>query len=238
MKTLFITLLVLFQINTADNTSSRGVLQSMYNRYHGVWHKSLKFNQTTARYRNDGLVKSDTWYETIVYPDILRIDIGAEKSSTGIIFRNDSTYSFRDNKVVRSIKNENELIFFLGGMYFMPLDKVYEHFADLHYDLSKFHASTWKGKPVYVIGADKDDEKVNQLWIDQEKMVAVRFIKYDNNTKEEGFFEDQIALKKAWSETKCRFYINDKILQVESYHNVVADPQVDMTLFNPALIGK
>ncbi len=238
MKTLFITLFVLFQINTADNTSSKGVLQSMYNRYHGVWHKSLKFNQTTDRYRNDSLVKSDTWYETIVYPDMLRIDIGAEKSSTGIIFRKDSTYSFKDNKVVRSLKNENELIFFLGGMYFMPLDKVYAHFADLHYDLSKFHASVWKGKPVYVIGADKDDEKVNQLWIDQEKMVAVRFLKYDNNTKEEGFFEDQIALKKAWSETKCRFYINDKILQVESYHNVVADVPVDMNMFNPALINK
>jgi hypothetical protein len=210
----------------------------MYKRYHTKWHKSLTFNQTTERFRNDSLIKTDTWYENIVYPDLLRIDFGSAKSANGIIFRHDSTYRFTNNKIVRSSKDENELIFFLGGMYALPFDKVLGHFAELHYDLSKFHTDTWKGKPVFVIGADKDGDKVNQLWIDQEKQVAVRFIKYDKNTKEEGLFEQQIPLKNAWSETKCSFYINDKILQVETYHDVVANAPVDMNIFNPAMIGK
>jgi hypothetical protein len=67
--------------------------------------------------------------------------------------------------------------------------------------------------------------------------VAVRFIKYDDNTKEEGFFEQHIALKKAWSETRCSFYINDKILQVETYHDVKADQPVDRRIFEPTAIG-
>jgi hypothetical protein len=137
---------------------------------------------------------------------------------------------------VRGVKDENELIFFLGGMYFKTFDQVLAHFAELHYDLSKFHTSTWKGKPVYVLGADKDDNKVNQLWIDQEKMVAVRFIKYDKDTKEEGTFDDHLALKGAWSETKCKFFINDKLLQTEMYHNVVAGEPVDMSIFEPGLL--
>src|ERR1700722_18556367 len=203
------------------NASSTEVLQSMYSRYHGQWHKSLTFNQTTERYRNDSLIKTSTWYETIVYPDMLRIDFDSLRSGTGVIFRNDSTYAFRNKKITRSTKNENELIFFLGGMYSMSFEKVLAHFADLHYDLTKFHTSVWKSKPVYVLGADKDGDKVNQLWIDQDGLFAVRFIKYDGGTKEEGFFEQQISLKKAWSETKCSFYINDKLLQVESYHNLV-----------------
>jgi len=211
----------------------------MYKRYHNNWHKSLKFNQTTERFRNDSLQWTALWYETIVYPDLLRIDINDTKGNRSVIFRHDSTYAIAKNKVVRSDNKENELIFFLGGMYFMPFDKVLSHFADLHYDLSKFHTSTWKGKPVYVLGDDKDGDKVNQLWIDQEKMVAVRFIKYDNNTKEEGHFENQIPLNKAWSETKCSFYINDKLLQVETYHDLVAsNAPVDMSLFDPAAIGK
>ena len=239
MKTLSVLLLVMFGVTGATkNSTSKEVLQSMYSRYHGVWHKSLHFNQTTDRYRNDSLVKTDTWYETIVYPDLLRIDIGSEKSASGIIFRRDSTYAFRDNKLTRSVKNENELIFFLGGMYAMPFDKILEHFAYLHYDLSKFHTSVWRGKPAYVLGADKDDDKVNQLWIDKDKLVAVRFIKYDGGTKEEGYFENQQALGKAWSETKCSFFINDKILQVETYHDLVANPPVDMKIFEPSLIGK
>jgi len=238
MKTLTILLVLVFHFNMPEIKTSGDVLQSMYKRYHNQWHKSLTFNQTTERYRNDSLVKTDTWYETIVYPDLLRIDFGSAKSSNGVIFRHDSTYVFKNNKIVRSTKDENELIFFLGGMYSMPYEKILSHFAELHYDLAKFHVSTWKGKPVYVLGANADDEKVNQLWIDQEKQVAVRFIKYDNNTKEEGLFEQQVALKNAWSETKCSFYINDKILQVESYHNLVADAPVDMTIFDPALMGK
>jgi len=210
----------------------------MYNRYHPHWRKSLTFNQTTERYRNDSLISTGTWYETMVYPDLLRIDIGTEKSANGILFRRDSTYRFTNNKITRAVKGENELIFFLGGMYAMSFDKVLTHFADLHYDLSKYHTSTWKGKPVFVLGADNDGDKVNQLWIDQEKLVAVRFIKYDGGTKEEGLFEQQIPLKDAWSETKCSFYINDKILQVETYRNLVADSPVDMKIFEPTAIGK
>ncbi|CAN5430284.1 hypothetical protein BH09BAC6_BH09BAC6_22970 [soil metagenome] len=238
MKTLSAILLFLFYSPVHKNATSKEVLQNMYARYHNHWHKTLTFKQTTERFRNDSLVKTDTWYESIAYPDLLRIDIGAVKSSTGIIFRHDSTYVFRNNKIVRSDKGENELIFFLGGMYFKTFDNVLAHFAELHYDLSKFHTDTWKGKPVYVLGADKDGDKVNQLWIDQEKLVAVRFLKYDNNTKEEGTFEAQVPLKKAWSETKCRFYINDKLLQTETYENLVPDAPLDMRMFEPAGIGK
>jgi len=238
MKTLSAILLLFLYPAKQKNTTSTEVLQGMYKRYHNQWHKSLTFNQTTEQYKNDTLAKKATWYETIVYPDLLRIDFNKPKSDGGVIFRHDSTYVFIKNKVVRATKDENELIFFLGGMYSMSFDKVLSHFAELHYDLSKFHTSVWKGKPMFVLGAANDDEKVNQLWIDQEKQVAVRFIKYDGGTKEEGFFEQQIPLKKAWSETKCSFYVNDKILQVETYHDVVADAPVDMTIFEPALIGK
>src|SRR5580658_3963466 len=159
MKTLSILLLLIFHLPGHKNATSQDVLQNMYKRYHNNWHKSLKFNQTTERYRNDSLIKTDTWYETVVYPDMLRIDFGSVKSSGGAIFRHDSTYYFRNNKIVRSTKDENELIFFLGGMYFMPFDKVLSHFAELHYDLSKFHNSVWKGKSVYVLGADSDGDK-------------------------------------------------------------------------------
>lgn len=233
MKAFIPFLFVCFLPIASKNASSTEVLQSMYARYHGHWHQSLSFNQTTEQYRNDSLKKKATWYENIVYPDLLRIDFDSLKSGNGVIFRNDSTYVFRSNKVVRAVSGGNDLIFFLGGLYAMPFEKLLTHFADLHYDLSKFHTSTWKGKPVYVLGADKDGDKVNQLWIDREKLVPVRFIEYNNNRKEEGWFEQHIPLKKAWSETKCSFYFDDKLVQVETYHDVVANAPVDMKIFDP-----
>jgi hypothetical protein len=238
MKIISAILFLFLPFSQQKDLNSITLLQKMYARYHGKWHSSLSFNQTTEKYKNDSLVKSETWYERISYPDLLRIDVNGPKSGNGIIFRHDSTYVFNNNKIVRSIKNENELIFFLGGLYFSPFDDVLAHFKALNYDLAKFHASVWKGKPVYVIGADKDDEKINQLWIDQDKLVAVRFIKYENNTREEGTFEDHIALKNAWSETKCTFMVNDHLLQVEKYHDVVAGGPIDKSIFEPAMIGK
>jgi hypothetical protein len=236
MKKLSIVLFLFLPFSRQADLNSTTLLQKMYARYHGKWHNNLAFNQTTERYKNDSLVKSQIWYEHILYPDKLRIDFDSLKSGNGVIFRADSTYVISNNKLTRSIKNENELIFFLGGMYFVPFDQILAHFKALNYDLTKFHTDTWKGKPVYVIGSDKADEKVNQLWIDKEKMVAVRFIKYENGTKEEGTMENQIALKGAWSETLCKFYINDHILQVETYHDVVAGGPIDKTIFEPSLI--
>jgi hypothetical protein len=238
MKILSALFFLFLPFSQQKELNSTTLLQKMYDRYHKKWHSSLCFNQTTERYKNDSLVKSDTWYERIAYPDMLRIDIGSTNSGNGIIFRKDSTYVFNSNKITRSIKNENELIFFLGGLYFVPFDDVLAHFKALNYDLPKFHTSTWKGHPVYVIGADKDDEKVNQLWIDQDKLVPVRFIKYDDKSKEEGLFEQHIPLKNAWSETKCTFYVNDKLLQVEKYHDVAPGGTTDKSIFDPATIGK
>ena len=231
-------ILLFFLPSSQKELNSTTLLQKMYACYHGKWHSSLTFNQTTERYKNDSLVKSDTWYERIAYPDLLRIDIGSKESDHGIIFRKDSTYVFSNNNLTRAVKNENELIFFLGGLYFVPFDDMLAHFKALHYDLSKFHMSAWEGKPAYVIGADKDDERVNQLWIDKDKLVLVRFLKYEDNNKEEGLFENHIALKNAWSETKCKFYVNDKLLQVETYHDVTPGGPLDKRIFDPNRIGK
>lgn len=238
MKIITILIFLFIPFSHPKDLTSTDLLHKMYNRYHGKWHSTLSFTQTTEMYRKDTLFKKQTWYEHILYPDLLRIDFDVPNSGNGIIFRHDSTYRFDKNKIVRAVKNENELIFFLGGLYFVPFEQALEHFKALHYDLSKFHEDTWKGKPAYVIGANTTEEKVNQLWIDKERLVAVRFIKYDDNTKEEGTFENQIPLKGAWSETLCKFYINDKILQTETYTNLVGGASIDKNIFEPSMMGK
>jgi hypothetical protein len=77
MKILFsVALLSMLGLSSTNNTTSTDVVKKMYSRYHSKWHTSLTFTQTTGRYRNDTLVKTDIWHERIVYPDMLRIDFG------------------------------------------------------------------------------------------------------------------------------------------------------------------
>jgi hypothetical protein len=221
-----------------DDMNSEKVLKQMYDRYNGKWYHSFTFVQTTENFKNDSLVKTSTWYEAILFPDKFRIDFGDLKNGDAVIFVNDSAYRFHQSVLAGTTADNNDLTFLLGGLYFYSFDKVVEQVKTLHYDLNKFHTDKWNDKPVYVIGANTNDEKVNQLWIDKATLVVVRFIKYDDNTKEEGILEGQQKFGGGWSETKCTFYINDKLVQKEYYRECKANVNLDPKIFQPAEFGK
>lgn len=209
------------------------VLHDMYKRYSGKWYRNFTFNQTTEQYRNDSLVKTSTWYEAIEFPDKFRIDFGEKKDSNAVIYNKDSVYNFRRGKLVRKGLNDDDLTFLLGGMYSYPFDTVKAKIRQLGYDISKFHEDNFKGQPVYVIGAGNAEEKTNQVWIDKEKLVMIRFIKYNGKDKEEGVFSGHQRFGNGWSETAGDFYVNDKLVQKERYHDCKADADIDPSIFDP-----
>ena len=235
---LYFILLLLLQHHPNAETRAEEVIRQMYDRYHGKWYSSFTFVQKTERYRNDSLVQTSTWYEALIYPDKFRIDFGDLKDGNAVIFRNDSVYNFRNGELKNKGLDKNDLTFLLGGLYFYPLDKVFAELKSLHYDLGKFREDSWNGREVFVIGASASGEKTNQLWIDKERLILLRMIKYDDNKKEEGIFGDHIQTGGGWSETSAIFYIDDKLIQKEFYRDCKANSPLDPTLFDPALFGK
>jgi 7-cyano-7-deazaguanine synthase in queuosine biosynthesis len=101
------------------------------------------------------------------------------------------------------------------------------------FDPGKFHEDLWKGKSVYVIGASKGEDSTSQIWIEKEHYNIVRMIKFENNRKEEAQFEGHIKLDGGYSETLVRFYINNKLVQVEKYHDLKANIPIDPAIFDP-----
>ena len=225
--------LLLIALSPNRNNNSEEVLQKMYERYAGKWMHSFTFNQTTENYRNDSLIKTSTWYEAIVYPYNFRIDFGNKEDGNAAIFTKDSIYDFRKGKLVRTSVNDDDLTFLLGGMYFLPFDTVKAKFTAYGYNLNKFYETTLGGSPVYVIGADNAGETSNQVWIDKEKLLVVKFIRYTDGQKEEGIFGGHKQFGSAWSETSCSFYIDGKLFQKEFYHDCKANEDVDLKIFDP-----
>ncbi len=117
-------------------------------------------------------------------------------------------------------------------MYFYPLDEAIAKMKTYGFDINKFHESIWNGKGVYVIGADKDDEETNQAWFDKEHYSLVRMIKYENGRKEDALLEDHVKLDGGYSETLVKFYMNDKLLQVEKYFDLEANKEINPEIFN------
>ncbi|MEP7251378.1 MAG: hypothetical protein ABI683_03335 [Ginsengibacter sp.] len=213
--------------------NSRDLLKQMHDRYAGKWYKTFSFSQTTGMYKNDTLRKTETWYEHVRFPADFRIDFGNPDSGNAVIFKNDSAYFFKNTKHADTRANKNDLTFLLGGLYFYSFDDVIDKFKSLGYDLDKFHADNWKGQPVYVIGAGKGEESINQLWIDKENFNLVRMIKFEDGQKEEAFFEDHVKLDNGYSESAVRFYINNELVQVEKYHEMKVNVKPEESIFDP-----
>ncbi len=202
-------------------------LHHLYKRHHGRFRTNLFFTQKTEKYRNDSLVSTETWYETMVYPRHFRIDFGNREDGSCVIFRNDSVYNFHNRQLTHSSVDTNDLLFLLGGMYFEDsFANVLSRFAAMHFDVRKYHYTTWQGYSTIVIGAAHDSEQVNQLWFDKAHGTLVRFIKYDKGTKREGIFSGHTGRKNGWCETMVIFYVNNKLRQKESYTNIYENIQI------------
>lgn len=118
----------------------------MHDRYSGKWYKTFSFNQTTEVYRNDTLKPTETWYENIKFPKDFRIDFGNPGSGNAVIFKNDSSYFFKNGKHAGVRRDENDLIFLLGGMYFYSFDEVITKLNHLVMTLINFMKIDGKGK--------------------------------------------------------------------------------------------
>lgn len=230
-----IALLAALSTATVAQSTGKDIVKMMHDRYAGKWYRSFTFSQSTEVYRNDSLRSTQTWYEFIRFPERFRMDFGSADSGNAAIFRRDSCYRFRNGKLRSTTINNNEgLIFLLGGMFFYPLDQTETIFDSLHYDLQKGHEDVWKGHSVYVIGAAKGEDNANQLWVDKENLYPVRMIKIDPQARLEALFEEWKPMDGGWLETKCSFYINGKLAQVETYHDYKTNITLDDRLFDPA----
>ena len=51
-------------------------------------------------------------------------------------------------------------------------------------------------------------------------------------------FEDYQPFAGGWSETKCRFYINGKLIQVEAYKDCKANITLEDRIFDPSKLNR
>lgn len=232
-KTLFF---ILFCITLSSQ--GQNMVQKMYKNHAKNFRKSLSFVQQTTLYRGDSIFRKDTWYEVLVYPDKLRIDINDAISGNAMFFVNDSSFRFINNNLKIRVYQPHDLLFVLGGMYSYPLDTVYNKLKRFGYNSDKFYDTIWKGQPVTVVGTDKDENESNQFWVDKEKMVVVRILNNKNGQKSEIICEDYIKLGNHWCETKIEFSINGKLIQAEKYTDLKENVNVDPDYLNPYKMGK
>jgi hypothetical protein len=136
-----------------------GLLRAMHDRYQNNWYDTLTFVQKSTTHNPDGTSKSETWYEAMILPGKLRIDIGAPSEGNGALIADGTLTSFQGGKVAATRPLVHLLLVLGFDVYKQPVKTTVEQLKGQEIDLGKFHEDTLDGEPVYVVGADKDDLK-------------------------------------------------------------------------------
>lgn len=225
-------------IGLATGAEAQDMVQQMYTQHASNFRRSLSFVQETSFYRNDTLVNKATWFEVLVYPDKLRIDINNPEDGNAIFYVNDSSFRFQNHVLKNKGPQKHDLLFLLGGMYSFPLPEVYTKLREFGYDPDKTYETTWKGKPVVVVGANKDETESNQFWVDKEKLVTVRILNNKGGQRSEIICGDYRRLGAGWCETAIDFYVEGKLRQQEKYMNLRENFSVNLEYLDPYKMGK
>lgn len=220
--------LVAATLGTADPRDARELLGQM--RQRGSY-QTLTFVQTTKLPGRP----DQTWYESLM-PGKLRIDFGPVDSQRVAIFRNDSIYSFRGGRMVRSGPYVHGLMVLLGDVYHLAPESSMARLSREGFDLSKLHEDRFLGRRVWVVGAERGDTTTPQFWIDAERLHMVRLI--ERNQGQQGGTNDAHVLRLeqhsgVWLEAELVFYTNGREMQREIYNQVRINPPLDPVIFEP-----
>lgn len=211
-------------------------IRAVHARWNGQTYRTLTFVQQTQF--GDGRA-SETWYESIRAPGLLRIDIApGDSSARMLLFRNDSLYQARAGRPVTGRAYVHPLMVLYTDISSSDPSVTIGKIAKLGVDLSKSREDVFLGKPVTVIGAGPGDSTSTQFWIEKDRQLVVRFI--EKESQPGAGVSDTRVLQYAragrgWVESEIVFYRGGKLSQRELYSEIKVDVALDESIFQPLL---
>ncbi|MEM6379400.1 MAG: hypothetical protein AAF705_14425 [Bacteroidota bacterium] len=214
---------------SADYQSTQALFQAMKAKNDGNWFQHFTFKQHTIRFDEAGnQTDSTVWYEAVSYPYFFRIDRDIEQ---GIytIYRNDSTYNFRQDTLVSAVDNPAVHLIFKGGLYFVSLEESLEKLKQYKYDIDTFRKDTFMDEPAYVIGQEE-----NQFWLHAEDFYCMRRISTtDSGRKVDVIYADFKKVGNGWVEQKVTFMVNGKKRLDEFYFDIEEQNDINPNAYDP-----
>ena len=206
------------------------VLEQMKRKYEGKWYHTLTFVQKTTK--GDGSI--ETWYEALEVPSKLRIDIAPLDSGKAIFFRGDSVYDVEGGTITNSAPFVHPLLILGFDVYLDDPAHTAQRLSTQGYDMNTVSEATWKGKQVWVVGAQAGDTTRKQFWIEKERLLFVRSLEMTPKGRfVETVFDGYQKLAGGWIETVVQFNVDGASRQKEEYGDPRADVKLPEALFDP-----
>jgi outer membrane lipoprotein-sorting protein len=229
-------LLAVTLAHAQEMRSGNDLLRAMHERYASSWYQTVTFTQKSTTYKPDGTSSAETWYEAASIPGKLRIDLGSPTSGNGYVLVDGDVSVIKDNKVADTRHSVNMLLVLGFDVYRQDPEKTVRVVKDEGYNLSKLHEDEWDGRAVYVVGADADDLKSKQFWVEKDSLLFVRIIEpgKDASKMNDIRFTNYRRLARAWIAAGVEVWSEGKKVFSEDYSDIQADVKLPAGTFDPA----
>jgi hypothetical protein len=236
MKHVSITLTVLLFAACSDPVdTTESLITAMNHEYSDGYFRTLTFTQKTVNTLPDGSKREEIWYESMKVPGMLSIRFDPVDSGRGVIFRNDSLHVMDQGKPMLTRPLIHPLLVLGFDVHFSPVGETMRKLADLGYDLSVMHESTWRDRPVYVVGAGAGDDSSKQFWVDKKRLVFLRSMEINpnNGVRMEVQFNKYERVDGGWVAPEVLFLRDGKVLTEEYYSDLRTNVGIDEREFDP-----
>jgi outer membrane lipoprotein-sorting protein len=216
--------------------SGDALLRAMHDRYQTMWYHTLTFTQKSTTYKPDGTSTAETWYEALLLPGKLRIDIGPPADGKGYVLVDGTVSILKDNKVASTRPLVNMLLVLGFDVYTQDPETTIKVVKGEGYDLSKLRDDTWEGHPVYVVGADKGDLTSRQFWVTKDTLLFVREIepaREDPKQSRDIRFTGYRPLAGTWVAARVEVYSDAGLVFSEDYTDIQANVKLAPEVFDP-----
>jgi hypothetical protein len=163
--------------------SGSGVVKAMHDLYAGKFLRTMSFLQNNTAYTSTGQEQHSQWYEHLEVPGKLRIAFLPATQRSGLVQVGDKVASFDNGIRVDFRPSVNPLLLLTADVYAAPVPLIMRGLDSLNVDIDVIHTDEWEGRPVYVVGAKAGDSTSNQMWIDADRLLLLRFIQRGKSTE-------------------------------------------------------
>lgn len=208
------------------------VFREIHDRYVGKRFTHVTFVQRTQP--AEGPVK--LWYEAIRPPGLVRVDEAPLTDRTGLMYRADSLYLFREGRITSASGGQRWITMLtLVDIYALSVDSTLARLESLGVDLAAMHESEWNARPVIVVGAQAGDTTAAQIWYDREHLYPLRVIQPPGASPNRVEFRMSRFqfLDGGWIENRIDILVGGRVVTIECYAEVRPHAGLPDALFDP-----
>ncbi|MCB0606669.1 MAG: hypothetical protein H6562_01060 [Lewinellaceae bacterium] len=213
-----------------DAANGRAVIEAMHQKYKKKWYKNLTFKQKTTFYKDGKTDREETWFEGMNMPLGLVIKFGDMGSGDGLVFKSDSQYVYRDNRLISQTKRIHDLLVLGFSVYFESPEVSIGKLAESGYDFDHFELDMKEGGGTEFAIGNPDQA---QFWVDTKTLLFTKLRKKDKDGNvSEIRFNQYRKLKKGWIAPEVVFLRNGQITLTEAYSEITAPKKLPAGLFD------